>query len=135
MKKYLNIFLPFAFLWFGCTSSEESDPNGRVYLKASVTPALSGLDIFVFGTEDANVRVETGSTWQTDTFLFPKNQNLVYEFGFLDSENQCYTVEIEVFFDNKSIDKRIFEMNASYNIGYINCKDSNPQSITLITPK
>lgn len=121
-------------LFVGCSSSEDSDPNGRVYIKASVFPALSGLDFFAFRTDESNVKVESSSSWQTDAFLFPKNTNLVYEVGFFDSENQCYTVDIEVLINNQSIFKRTFEMNQSFNIGYINCKDSNPQSLTLITP-
>ncbi len=135
MKKLLLV-LGVSLILFSCSGNDgDNDPNGEVYFKATVSPGLSGLDKFSFGTDEVHVLVETGTSFQTDKFLFPKNSNLVYQVGFLDSENQCYTVNIEVFFNDRSIDRRTFEMNQPMNLGYVTCKDSYLQTLNVITPK
>lgn len=135
MKKYLNyLLLSITVISFACNSTEDSSPDGEVYIKVTVNPALTN-DQLVFGTELANKTMLNGTSEQTDKFLYPRNENLVVEVGFLQSDNNCYSITLETFFNNKQINQRNFSMNGFLVTGTPNCKDGYSQSVTIITPK
>lgn len=119
---------------FSCSSSEDKDPRGKVNFRISVNPPLGATELRFNASVNQIALLKEGGVFETDEFLYDKNENLVYQASYF---SDCREITIEAIFNGKVFDKRAFELGGYQVNGQIvsTCKDGEYQTVNLITPK
>lgn len=135
LNRYYLIFFCF-FLFLNSCKEDEGLPyqekEGEVFFEIEINPSLNGLDLLVFTSTSTELIDEVGTDFKTTPFKYFSNRDLDYEIRII-SEEICYSVVVESFFENTSFDRKSFQLGGFIDLPL--CSDGSLKEITVKTPK